>query len=509
MKLRKHQNDLLKICGEILDGKPINTIIASVTPGGGKSAMPVILADNLIPLKANRICWVVPRNSLKYQGEKEFLNKRWNTNHRIRVAHNGQNLTMGLNGYVTTYQAIGENPKVHFDEFAKHRYILFLDEPHHVSEGSSWSNALEPLVEMSVFNIFASGTLSRHDGKKIAFLKYKDDYVDLTESETSKSIVYSRRDALSDGAITKLNFDLVDGHAEWKDNIMDKETTHDKISSWENGHKALYAALRTEYAYELMYNGLESFKKYLNKKPDAKMLVVAPNIEYAKRYQTWLTLNRYNSRIATSEDSIDAMTNINDYKRGAFNVLVTVAMAYEGLSVEEISHLILLTFIRSTEWLEQCFARLNRLSPNKNYGLVFAPKDPKLLKAMKMINNDQSTPLEKQPDLFFEKKSKVGNGIVKPWIHPLASKADGIDVIIENHSITPFIAPSEQEKILREEINKIRNYVINGKKPGGRRVIQKVMNAKIRREIGKTVSDASIQELEKIWLKLRKDYLTN
>ncbi|MDR0641642.1 MAG: DEAD/DEAH box helicase family protein [Treponema sp.] len=79
--LRKHQRETVEVCREILEGKPIREIILSVTPGGGKSFVPVIIAENLIPAIVEKICWVVPRNSLKYQGEGEFCDPRWNKEH--------------------------------------------------------------------------------------------------------------------------------------------------------------------------------------------------------------------------------------------------------------------------------------------------------------------------------------------------------------------------------------------------------------------------------------------
>jgi type I site-specific restriction endonuclease len=38
-------------------------------------------------------------------------------------------------------------------------------------------------------------------------------------------------------------------------------------------------------------------------------------------------------------------------------VLVTVAMAYEGMDCPEVSHVVALTHIRSRPWLEQMIAR--------------------------------------------------------------------------------------------------------------------------------------------------------
>jgi superfamily II DNA or RNA helicase len=123
--LRKHQREIIEACREILEGKPIRKIILSVTSGGGKSFVPVIIVENLIPTIAEEICWVVPRNSLKYQGEGEFCDPRWNTDKRIRAADNGEDLSRGFAGYVTTYQAVGQNPDCHLILNSKlHRVII-------------------------------------------------------------------------------------------------------------------------------------------------------------------------------------------------------------------------------------------------------------------------------------------------------------------------------------------------------------------------------------------------
>ncbi len=46
------------------------------------------------------------------------------------------------------------------------------------------------------------------------------------------------------------------------------------------------------------------------------------------------------------------------------SILVTVAMAYEGLDVPEVAVVAALTHIRSRPWLEQMVARATRVDPN-------------------------------------------------------------------------------------------------------------------------------------------------
>ena len=75
--LRKHQietDDFLKrhISGE----QKIPGLLLEVTPGGGKSFIPLIA---LVRLKAanlaDKLCWVVPRTNLQSQGAENFTDE--------------------------------------------------------------------------------------------------------------------------------------------------------------------------------------------------------------------------------------------------------------------------------------------------------------------------------------------------------------------------------------------------------------------------------------------------
>ena len=505
-KLRYHQQKIVDCCRDILSGASINEIILSVTPGGGKSFVPVILAENLIPKIADRICWVVPRNALKYQGEGEFADPRWNTAKRIRAADNGSDLSRGLDGYVTTYQAIGQNPECHETEFKKHKYILFLDECHHVAEGSMWHKALNPLVKNAVLVVKASGTLSRGDGNKIAFMPYSCNHVGLTDIPGRRVIIYGRNRAIADGAIMAVTFRTIDGDAEWEE--QDGSKGKSKLSGEESA-KALFTALRTEFADYLLDSALEEFRIMRSEYDNAKMLVVAPNIEIAKAYHSHLADCGHETRIATSEDTPLARKNLDDFKAGKYRILVTVAMAYEGLNVPEVSVICCLSHIRSVPWLEQCFARANRLAPGKKRAVVFAPADWSFKKAVKMIKNEELVPLcDGQQDLFQndEKTEGSGNGQARPWIIPLSSTAEGAENKTEVKIDLPPCAPSEMEKILRKNINSIIEGYLSKVRPGSRMAHSRILYRRLRLIVPKPVAEMTGKELEKAWMWVRCEY---
>src|SRR5262245_38195793 len=70
-QLRSHQRLVDRIMRAIAANETdVRDVLAAVTPGGGKSFLPVIAANRLIGAGIiERIVWIVPRESLKYQAE--------------------------------------------------------------------------------------------------------------------------------------------------------------------------------------------------------------------------------------------------------------------------------------------------------------------------------------------------------------------------------------------------------------------------------------------------------
>jgi superfamily II DNA or RNA helicase len=501
MKLRKHQAEMVDICRRIRNGEPISTIIASVTPGGGKSALPVILAEYLIPDNADRLLWVVPRNSLKYQGEAEFLDPRWNTSHRLRAVNgNEADPARGNGGYITTYQAIGQNPGIHAHELKRHRYILFLDEPHHVAVGSNWEAALRPLVDSAVLVVYASGTLYRGDGLPVAFVG----------DSRGPLIHYTRGDALRDGAVSPVHFRTLDGSAEWENEDGTTGSVESLEEAGDYSPHALFTALRTEYALELLWMCWRDYEREAQRNPLAQMLVVAPSIKLAQQYRSVLSRHvGIDVPIATSEDSKRARETIAAYKRGVYPVLVTVAMAYEGLSVPQISHIACLTHIRSIPWLEQCFARANRLAPGKTAGYVYGPADRRFLDAIKAIETEQDYALrEREKREREEEATEERTGEARPWINPLRSgmhEAGSIDEAFTHARLHEF-TPSELEKALRDQIRYLRAYVLSNTRHGNIMAKTRIWNAIVRRVVDKKIDEMDLTELEAVWIAVHAQF---
>lgn len=494
-----------EIAVEILNGASIRQVIASITPGGGKSKLPVILASILIPTFADRLLWVVPRNSLKWQGEQEFLDPRMPTPKRLRAASgNEPDPTRGLDGYITTYQAIGLSPGAHLEFCQNHRTILFLDESHHIGEQATWGAAMDPIRSAACLVVDASGTLSRHDGQKIHGMDYHEDgLVDLRDREGVRVIKYGRGMALADGAILPVELVTIDGAAEW----VSKEGIRRRVESirraGESRSDAVFTALRTDFALQVLTATLKHWEAERVAFPAAKVLVVAPDIETAKTYQGFIG-SRYQSEIATSEDGPEAARVIQEYKRGAFPILVSVMMAAEGLSVPHVTHIACLTQIRSKEWLEQMQARGNRCAAGKRQAWCFAPADKALLDAWAAIEREALTPLDPEAGGSGDERAggaPEGFGLKPAQVEPLWSSAHGVAAGELDFKPAP-VAPSVGEAILRKDIRAFRVVVVDQARPGSRQAYATVWNKTVRSVVDKDLDHMSTDELVLVRAKL-------
>jgi superfamily II DNA or RNA helicase len=142
------------------DAPGVRDVLAAVTPGGGKSLLPVLAGQALIDAGlCERICWVVPRDSLRLQAEEAFADPAWRTalGHAlsVRAAGNAPDLTRGLTGYVTTYQGVAAAPDLHLAEFRRRRYLLVVDEVHHLPTRGANDNAGEPVYDAGSVAKFA------------------------------------------------------------------------------------------------------------------------------------------------------------------------------------------------------------------------------------------------------------------------------------------------------------------------------------------------------------------
>jgi superfamily II DNA or RNA helicase len=424
--------------------------LAAVTPGGGKSLLPVIAAAQLIRAGiVERICWVVPRDSLRLQAEEAFADPTWRAalghSLSVRAANNELDPSRGLAGYVTTYQAIAAAPELHLAEIRRCPTLLVVDEVHHLpglseyevtappcgsqpagaDDASAWSRALLPLFEAATLRLLLSGTLERADGRRILWLPYSagpdagTDEVDL-EAPGWAVIGYSRAQAINERAVLPVTFGALDGEASWlqggRTAIEETRLGPHRLSGpypTETTRPALFTALRTGFARELLQEAFRATRRLRARRRAergladdetvrglGKLLVVAPDQRSARRYcemlQSWMPPAQANQmvRLATSDER-DAPAALAAFRLTPEPaILVTVAMAYEGMDAPEVAVVAALTHIRSRPWLEQMVARATRVDPHagaydSQSALVYHPDDPLFARFRHSIEAEQ------------------------------------------------------------------------------------------------------------------------
>jgi superfamily II DNA or RNA helicase len=444
--LRSHQRQLAGVIEAIAAGRTdARDILAAVTPGGGKSLLPVIAAARLVACgMVEKVCWVVPRDSLRLQAEEAFADPAWRAalGHALslRAADNTPDPSRGLAGYITTYQGIAAAPDLHLREFRRHRTLLVIDEVHHLpsladsdpdtaapmeaageDQASAWSRAILPLLECAAIRLLLSGTLERADGRGILWLPYRKGWRAKTREIALDApgwavIGYSRAQALRERAVLPVTFGALDGEARWRDEGVEVGP-HRLAAPYPNEttRPALFTALRTGFAEALLreaFVGIRDLRARRRRErglaPSAtapglgKLLVVAPDQENAKRYletvRGWLPRPQAArmAQLATSDmpRAHEAVAAFRLHCEPA--ILVTVAMAYEGLDVPEVAVVAALTHIRSRPWLEQMVARATRVDPNAGpyetqRALVFHPDDPLFQRFRIRIETEQGT----------------------------------------------------------------------------------------------------------------------
>lgn len=414
MAPRRHQIVNRKIALGILDGEPVRKVVNLVTPGGGKSAIPPIYAATLIPAVADRICWVVPRNSLQVQAEQAFsaqwLREWLDAMRQVRAAGNSPDPSRGTHGYVTTYQAVSAAPDLHLMEFERFRYILVLDEVHHVEEGGSWHRALQPLVDAAVLVVLLTGTVERGDAGRVPFLDYREggggELPDLASTPDRKVITYSRTDALAEQAILPITFKHLDFGGSWRsaEGELRSVESFDSVGRDESSD-AVHAALSTDYANDLLDKCASDWKAYASTRPlgTCQLLVVAHSQAAAKRHLERLRSGHgLKADVAVSDDGAEAQKRIASFRARRLDCLVTVGMAYEGLDVPGITHLACLTHIRSKPWIEQMFGRLVRVDRGSGLSwaaqqvFAYVPDDPVMREVIEQIRTEQVSALRRE-----------------------------------------------------------------------------------------------------------------
>lgn len=407
MNLRKHQRRAVELANEVITGKRTETtLVAEVTPGGGKSLLAALYSNALMDAGVvDRVLWVCPRTSLAAQAEEGFLVPTLGCARPIRKADNTPPLVRdNACGYVTTYQSIAACQELHRDEMRRARYLVILDEPHHLRddpEAAAWTSALRPVVDGAAQVLLMTGTIGRHDGKRVPFMRYEPGE---DGKETPRvDIRYTRRDALNERAVLPIDFRWKDGSATYIHGSTQKSVDISKASEDEVSRVISTMLSKSEYRDDLVRIGMNDWLIFRAAEYQSTAIVVCQSQAMARELAK-LIKDEYQVQVALAiSDEPDSLRTITQFrKRERGDVLVTVGMAYEGLDAPHATHMIVLTATRSVPWLEQAFARVTRVDGKapipyeRQWSHIYVPDDPVMRNVVATMRGEQTGAIEER-----------------------------------------------------------------------------------------------------------------
>ena len=295
-------------------------------------------------------------------------------------------------GAVTTYSSLCTNPQIHFDQFKQGRYALILDEAHQLGQeseggqGTQSAKLIEQLVEHAAFVIIMTGTEVRTDRKKILpkYINYEERVGDngMRKIYLVPDVLARYTDGVRDGYLRKFWYNLVDVSY----TKVYANRTEQVIMAYEDG-SIKKAVKHSEVWQSLVDKGVERLRRGKSLiDPRLCELITAVDQAHARKIHKYLQEKypRLKSLIAVSDDGNKAKINLEEFKRGGYDILVTVKMAYVGYSYRWLMYWVCASHYRAFLDLEQTAGRIIRTLPSsviplkKQLAEVIAPGDVRM-----------------------------------------------------------------------------------------------------------------------------------
>ncbi len=444
--LREHQQDAVAAA---LSKSVGGTLTAVIPPGGGKTILALAVLDALY--KAGRIDAAVvltPRLGLCSQFELDWQTVR---THFQPDAMNGlvhrENAgidSLSAFGYVTSYQSLTADSIVHrrFARRRSGRLAIVCDEAHYLGqklygsgETTEAAKILANIGKYAAFKLVMTGTPYRSDENPIVFAEYDDDGniradVKITYSDGVAQGFLRPFDAvLFDGTLYQTRRRQRDGASYYAKEAVDLRFTAQQLTKVATDPQFWQVAAR--HAFEKVKELQESWPRYCG-------IAGCATQEHARQVMAYLESLGARCLLAVSDDN-NAHENLRLFKRGGWDMLVTVGMAHVGYDYKPIAVAAVLNGVREYNWLDQFTMRAGRIVPNRpraeQTAWIFGLND----RAMRQYINAKRKEAERAVKMRAEDEdpsqgSGLGNGNVGPRLLYNGVELEGISGLGFDHN---------------------------------------------------------------------------
>lgn len=399
IELRPFQEEFIDVAmRKAKDANPADkAVVANVHPGSGKTLACLAAADILFQRRyIDAVAVFVPRLNLAVQFEQDWEVYR----HRLpwpskmgSIYHSDNNpplIYSGGSGYVTTYDSLVNNPRLHLREISSRRTLVIFDEAQQlgadyvgqhtvqaITESARWA---QKVGERAQIIFVLSGTPFRADDSQLLFAQY-DEPDDKGFMRLLPDVRSTYRDGVRDKFLRPFEAHLHDGRALWQSMGADPE----ELVLSELSHSTYRVITHPEYWQPLT----DRFVRHLIEQkelvdPRLCGLVAANRQDHAREIAAYIRRKHPQMRvlIAVSDDGTEAHESLRKFREGEHDILVTVSMAYVGYDHKPISCILVLTSIRTEGYLRQLLARALRMwsevEPENQVCYAFVPDDRRM-----------------------------------------------------------------------------------------------------------------------------------
>jgi superfamily II DNA or RNA helicase len=421
MQYRPHQEKAADIGDRIVHGNWSGTagndiVIADVVPGGGKTALGLILANKLLSARiVDSVVWLTPAVALRKQ-IADAAHSEW-CNPGKYILYPCENETplfpRDAHGCVSSYQQVLAGSILYKDHVRRSRTLLVLDEIQCLAdEGDDFSRfaqAAESLRQMATFTLAMSGTLWRHDNRRIPFVGYTETDAE-GKAKPRSDIRYTLDDGIADRAIRPPQFAHGNADVRWSEEGTSIEAVLSEASGRDEA-RARGTFLEKDGGWgALLQEAVSDWRQYCRDVHPSRMIVICGKREHARRVHDRLRKKMGVDSVLAVGDDPTSQDKIVAFRGGLGEALVSVEMVSFGFDAPDLTHLVFLAKHRSLPKSIQAFGRIWRWMGGvtaEQTAWIYAPNDRSMQAIVQWVSGQRDIGVREREERDAAAKSKA------------------------------------------------------------------------------------------------------
>jgi superfamily II DNA or RNA helicase len=301
-------------------------------------------------------------------------------------------LAADYHGYVTTYQAVGQDFTAHLNNTRSKKTMVVFDEIHHAGDSLTWGDSVQKSFADAVFRLSMSGTPFRSDDCKIPFVTYID--------KISKSdFEYTMAESIVDDVCRPVYFKAFDGEFEWKIEEEMFKHTFKEVLEPDLVSKRLRTALIADgnWLKTVIQDADKTLCEIRTKDHRyAGGLIVAMDQKHAKQIAGIVHQLTGEKPEVVVSDEAGGSEKIERFKNGFDRWIVCVKMISEGVNIPRFRVGIYATIVKKELFFRQFTGRFVRYQKElqEQEAFIYIPGDRDIVKIAKEIEEEREHALE-------------------------------------------------------------------------------------------------------------------